>query len=198
MQSRFPLSKSPIEKQIDVKYRVIYFAKFNNNIININKCFIIDFDNLFYICQEKGLNYRKTYDSNEKQQEVIYSLNLTKDLRDVNKLLHKVKIDKNISKNEKKVIIPMIKDFKREYKFRRKDCFEVLPKEIRNWAWRTLGALSRDYDCVDNYRVANRGKSSQVRRYWKQKKSGCCGVYDTSMMCPIDMQEYFLGFNHGH
>jgi hypothetical protein len=56
--------------------------------------------------------------------------------------------------------------------------------------------------CIDNYRAARIWKSSQVRRYLKDRDHGCCGSYDTVVekwnWTKLRYDKYLLGFNYGH
>lgn len=82
---------------------------------------------------------------------------------------------------------------------RRKTWYEAIAdKRIVAWANDCLSELEENYDCVDNVRVANSRKSSQIRRYMRQKDNGCCGSFDVKKTCPVDGQVYYLGFNYGH
>lgn len=73
----------------------------------------------------------------------------------------------------------------------------VLPDEIVKWANGVLGESSKGEDCVDNYRVARIGNTSQQRRYRRQKRAGCCGCKDFVRQGP-DGVRYMLGYNFGH
>lgn len=77
---------------------------------------------------------------------------------------------------------------------------EALPLDIAEWLGTRLRQFQEEMDehCVDNYRAANVRKSSQMRRYLKSQKDGCCGFFDTVVICPIDQNEYTIGFNYGH
>lgn len=55
---------------------------------------------------------------------------------------------------------------------------------------------SRDYEYMDNYRVANIKSISQVHRYNNIAKKGCCGFFDEEFV--ISGETYMIGFNHGH
>lgn len=74
---------------------------------------------------------------------------------------------------------------------------KALSPEIVAWADGVLSKESEEDDCVDNYRVACTRKSSQMRRYEKQRRSGCCGSADFVRVGP-DGQKYVLGYNFGH
>lgn len=76
-------------------------------------------------------------------------------------------------------------------------CWEdVLSKQEVEWALARLEVLSDGELCVDNFRVALKSNSPQVRRYKQQKKRGCCGSFDTAEYGPKG--KYLLGFNYGH
>jgi hypothetical protein len=49
----------------------------------------------------------------------------------------------------------------------------------------------------DNFRMARVWKSSDCRRYQREKKNGCCGFYDELVIGP-DGNKYLLGCNYGH
>lgn len=74
---------------------------------------------------------------------------------------------------------------------------EVLPSHIVRWATETLREEAKGQEYVDNYRVAQCGKSSQKRRYRKQQSTGCCGSRDFIRVGP-DGNKYMLGYNYGH
>lgn len=74
---------------------------------------------------------------------------------------------------------------------------DVLPDDIVAWANAALFKASEGDDCVDNFRVARVGNTSQQRRYRKQKENGCCGSEDFIATGP-DGNRYRLGFNYGH
>lgn len=74
---------------------------------------------------------------------------------------------------------------------------QVLPKNIVRWALGVLENASKGDDCVDNYRVARIGNTSQMRRYRSQKAHGCCGFSDFAEEGP-DGKRYMMGFNYGH
>lgn len=73
---------------------------------------------------------------------------------------------------------------------------EVLDPHIVKWAYEQLDKLSDGRDCVDNYRAAKFGNTSQMRRYKRYLNSGCCGFFDTIVDGPGG--KYILGFNYGH
>jgi hypothetical protein len=55
---------------------------------------------------------------------------------------------------------------------------------------------SRDYEYMDNYRVANIKNISQVHRYNNISDDGCCGSFDKEFV--IFEETYKIGFNYGH
>lgn len=79
-----------------------------------------------------------------------------------------------------------------------KEWEDVLPRAIVKWAQAELDKEMEGLSCVDNSRVARKDSTGQVRRYRKQKESGCCGFSDWEARCPIDGKVYLLGFNFGH
>lgn len=92
------------------------------------------------------------------------------------------------------------KEFRRKYndgKF--KTWKEALNPRIREWAERKLQRAIEEINdpYVDNTRVACMKKNSQMRRYKKQKESGCCGYFDRKYIGP-DGKNYLIGFNYGH
>ena len=74
----------------------------------------------------------------------------------------------------------------------------ALKPGVYAWILSRLDALSKDEFCVDNDRWADKAKGNAVRRYYKQRSTGCCGFHDTEEVCPIDGKTYLLGFNFGH
>jgi len=83
------------------------------------------------------------------------------------------------------------------HELKKKDWDDVLPVEIRRWANTELAKAMDGLDCVDNARVALVGNTGQVRRYNRQRESGCCGSSDFQATGP-DGNRYMLGFNFGH
>jgi hypothetical protein len=57
-------------------------------------------------------------------------------------------------------------------------------------------------DCADNFRAARMWKSSQRRRFSKQREAGCCGSHDFVAKrwswSKMQYDLYLLGFNYGH
>lgn len=74
---------------------------------------------------------------------------------------------------------------------------DVVDAEIVKWAEGALRKKSEHDDCVDNYRAARKDRSSQRRRYRRQKDGGCCGSHDFEAKGP-DGHMYMLGYNYGH
>ena len=56
--------------------------------------------------------------------------------------------------------------------------------------------------CVDNYRAARVWVSSQVRRFWRLERTGCCGSYNSIVRMwswrKFRYDYYLIGFNYGH
>jgi hypothetical protein len=71
------------------------------------------------------------------------------------------------------------------------------PMEIR-WLKKQFRDLTWDLDFVDNYRVADKAKRNQVRRYKKWQARGCCGSVDVERFCWFNLRTYLLGCNYGH
>jgi len=86
------------------------------------------------------------------------------------------------------------------YRVSGKNWVDTVPLPVSNWLLGRLEQYKNEMDehCVDNYRAANVRKSSQMRRYRRDQKSGCCGFFDVKEVCPIDHNEYIMGFNYGH
>jgi len=59
-----------------------------------------------------------------------------------------------------------------------------------------LDDLAEDRDCVDNYRIADVSKRKDMRRYRKQRDSGCCGSVDKEVS--IMGRKFMIGINFGH
>ena len=76
---------------------------------------------------------------------------------------------------------------------------EAMPREIVDWAYRKFDAMiaAGDDKCNDNFRVARIGNSSQMRRYLRYAKQGCCGTCEEVHKGP-DGHRYLLGYNYGH
>jgi hypothetical protein len=103
----------------------------------------------------------------------------------------------NIPEHNVREIIKEVKRIKNELKV--KGWKNILPLNIVDWANNEFRKIieTEDLEYVDNYRVADIKKSSQVRRYKKQKENGCCGYFDTKLTGP-DGRVYLLGCNYGH
>jgi hypothetical protein len=61
-----------------------------------------------------------------------------------------------------------------------------------------ISELTRKEFCVDNIRVAFEDNKTQMRRYNKQKNTGCCGSSDNTVFCWFRMKNIKIGFNYGH
>jgi hypothetical protein len=87
----------------------------------------------------------------------------------------------------------------KELKWRREHVspsFQHIPDEIVDWGRAFIKEKILD-PCVDNFRMARVWKSSDCRRYQRQKKKGCCGFYDELVIGP-DGNKYLIGCNYGH
>lgn len=71
----------------------------------------------------------------------------------------------------------------------------------QQWLSSKIKELTDGCDFVDNIRVAQKGKSRQIKRYWKQAALGCCGSIDTEVEYNSlfgKNKTYRIGFNYGH
>lgn len=50
--------------------------------------------------------------------------------------------------------------------------------------------------CMDNYRIARAGHSTDKKRYNRIRAKGCCGFFDSKVS--VDGVIYFVGCNYGH
>lgn len=91
-----------------------------------------------------------------------------------------------------------LKDDLYEHRFKSWD--DAIDPEIVKWLYKTINdhVITNDDTCNDNYRAACKSVSSQMRRYKRDRDTGCCGYYDKVVTCPIDNEEYLIGFNYGH
>ena len=55
----------------------------------------------------------------------------------------------------------------------------------------------KNYDCMDNFRVARTNDKKALKQYDKRQQNGCCGYFDTEIIAP-DLKTYKVGFNYGH
>jgi hypothetical protein len=198
MQSKFPLKKTPLADQISIPYIAYYFVKYNKPIISFERKFITDEVQLRGLCKKYYLNYNQICRRKQEKVELIDSYNCQTKNPSFGKFIEIIKARKELSRQEKQDLIKVSKTYRHEYTNPEKNWQHVLPKEIRQWAWERFDELAKDCDCVDNQRVARCNKSSQIRRYKRNKDQGCCGFFDTKELCPIDNNWYLLGFNHGH
>jgi hypothetical protein len=72
--------------------------------------------------------------------------------------------------------------------------FHIDP-EIVQWGLGIINSIGDPF--VDNFRMARVWKSSDCRRYQREKRAGCCGFYDELVVGP-DGNKYLLGCNYGH
>jgi len=80
---------------------------------------------------------------------------------------------------------------------KRREWYQVVPCEVKDWAYRELAREQSGRTCCDNDRVARVGNTAQMRRYRRQKMAGCCGSRDWRARGP-DGRDYLIGFNYGH
>lgn len=76
-----------------------------------------------------------------------------------------------------------------------KGSFEVQSRSIQEWANLQIAHRACGLSCVDSQRVARVGKSSQARRFNRERS--CCGSSEWEAVGP-DGNRYRLGFNYGH
>lgn len=83
-----------------------------------------------------------------------------------------------------------------EAKNKERYSYHHISKEIIDWAWNTyFHPFAGMYP--DNFRMARIWKSSDMRRYQREKKTGCCGFFDELVIGP-DGNKYMVGLNYGH
>jgi hypothetical protein len=198
MQSKFPLSKTPLANKVTIPWKTYYHIRYNGKTIYFEKSYEIDTKQLHKICDEYCLKYYVLWENNKenKPSETIFDYDF--ETKSFGNFIEQIKNYKEISKHQREYFIQIAKKYRQEHINPTKNWEDVLPKNIQTWAMERLAVLSKDCDCVDNYRVANCKKSSQTRRYKRYQKGGCCGFFDTKELCPIDNKWYFLGFNYGH
>ena len=74
--------------------------------------------------------------------------------------------------------------------------YKHIPQHIVNWGNRYIfDRIEGPY--ITNFRMARVWKSSDCRRYQREKKEGCCGFFDELVVGP-DGNKYLLGCNYGH
>jgi hypothetical protein len=94
--------------------------------------------------------------------------------------------------------IERLKKLRYDYRTRPKERPEV-SKNIEIWAQTVIAIEMKDHYCVDNIRYARYSDRSATRRYFKQKRDGCCGSFDIIKRCPFDwFRKYRIGCNYGH
>lgn len=59
-----------------------------------------------------------------------------------------------------------------------------------------MQSFNKEYDFIDNYRIADPSNEEQVAIYTRKAQSGCCGSYDKKH--EVMGKIYMVGFNHGH
>jgi len=96
--------------------------------------------------------------------------------------------------------IQIIEDIKlRRYHYRIRPKEHRVSKDIRIWAHTVIQIEMEGHYCVDNIRFARYSNRAATRRYFKQKRDGCCGSFDIIKRCPFDwFRKYRIGCNYGH
>jgi len=77
---------------------------------------------------------------------------------------------------------------------------KLMNKRTAQWAAETLLreiSSNKDFEYVDNWRVADLKIKAQVDQYQSIKQDGCCGFHDFVAKSP-DGHKFMLGFNYGH
>lgn len=59
-----------------------------------------------------------------------------------------------------------------------------------------LYQIKNQYDCVDNFRIANVNNQEEIKIYNKSLKKGCCGFHDE--VYDIKGMQIKIGCNYGH
>lgn len=73
---------------------------------------------------------------------------------------------------------------------------EKLTDDEYRFIIKKLQKASKGFDFADNFRCGKIGKSSSMRAYTREKKSGCCGFFDD--LVEYNGNKYLIGFNYGH
>lgn len=76
------------------------------------------------------------------------------------------------------------------------DWKKVYPKEVVEILEYVFSKMARDYDYMDNFRVAKVGNRQHYHHYRKAKERGCCGSHDEIITTPWG--QFHIGFNYGH
>ena len=74
--------------------------------------------------------------------------------------------------------------------------YHYISDELFEWGINHIHAVVKD-PFIDNFRMARVWKSSDCRRYQREKNNGCCGFYDDIVTAP-DGNKYLIGCNYGH
>jgi hypothetical protein len=76
------------------------------------------------------------------------------------------------------------------------DVEDLLLKESYKKRFELLYETASEYDCVDNFRVANLNDEDAVRFFYYNKRHGCCGCYEDVIKDEDGF--WIVGFNYGH
>lgn len=75
-----------------------------------------------------------------------------------------------------------------------------IKEDVKNWLNNYFEQITNKpcYEYIDNYRFAVDGNEKSIRDYDNRVATGCCGFYDSEVICPLDGIKYYFGFNYGH
>jgi hypothetical protein len=79
----------------------------------------------------------------------------------------------------------------------RKTAAERYGQEIADWLDLQIAEMEEDLDYCDNERWADLRRRKDVRRYYEQRKRGCCGCQDLVVEHPSGLR-FLIGCNYGH
>lgn len=81
----------------------------------------------------------------------------------------------------------------------------MTPEEVQWCIDRIYSIISYsfpDEHCIDNFRAAKCGISSQMRRFRKYERNGCCGSHNEFVFKSNGLfrkpTQFIVGFNYGH
>lgn len=89
-------------------------------------------------------------------------------------------------------------------KNKRKEWEETMTPEEVDWLHSVINKVIEEngFECVDNIRAARAWKSSQRRRYMRDRDNGCCGYFDGKVkrfnLSKLRYEWYLIGCNYGH
>ena len=61
-----------------------------------------------------------------------------------------------------------------------------------------LRIAEEEYDCQDNFRLAEVGNAEEEAEYEAALLEGCCGFFDTVLTHEPSKRSFRYGFNYGH